>query len=134
LPPTNTAYLQAMPPVGSDPVPLYRPEAVLHAVLPAASRTLGQALLGTFHLRMGAQPLLYEQDDHLQGGWGRLFGQRARLAWDGSVSPSFDGELAGLQVGDDVLTRVTSQGDRDRVGLFISAGKMQGDVNGFALG
>ncbi|TIV25219.1 MAG: autotransporter outer membrane beta-barrel domain-containing protein, partial [Mesorhizobium sp.] len=66
--------------------------------------------------------------------WGRIFGQDAKLGWSGTVSPSFDGTLFGLQAGFDLIGRETASGSLDRAGLFLAYGSMNGDLRGQALG
>ena len=88
--------------------------------------------LGTFHERRGEQSLL--SDPELSPVWGRIFGQDAKMGWSGTVSPSFDGTLFGLQAGFDVFGRETASGGIDRAGLFVAYASMKGDVRGQALG
>ena len=113
-------------------IPLYRIETPTYAVVPPAIHELGLATLGTFHERQGEQSLL-QGDGALPAGWARVIGQNSELSWAGTVSPTFDGSLWGVQVGADVFAR-ESGGHRDHVGVFIGRTRMDGDVRGFALG
>lgn len=136
--PTQPAPVPPIPPtpgavaaIGAV-IPLYRMETPAYAVVPPAIHELGLATLGTFHERQGEQSLL-QGDGALPAGWARVIGQDSELSWAGTVSPTFDGSLWGVQVGADVFAR-ESDGHRDHVGVFIGRTRMDGDVRGFALG
>ncbi|AXK38165.1 autotransporter outer membrane beta-barrel domain-containing protein [Crenobacter cavernae] len=131
LPPTDVSALPSAPPAGGAPVLLYRPEAALQAAVPEVTRLVGMSMLGTFHQRMGAQALLREQGERTSRGWGRVFGQSLESRWQGTVSPSFDGELAGVQAGGDALV---GRDNADRLGVFVSVARAHGSVKGYALG
>jgi len=114
-------------------VPLFRPEVALDAVAPEMARQLALATLGTFHERQGEQQLLVGTGD-FPAAWGRVFGQHTEQSWSGTVLPSFNGTVWGLQTGLDLFARETPTGHRDRVGLFYGHGGVSGDVRGFAIG
>lgn len=111
---------------------LYRIEVPVYSALPPVAGHLAMTTLGTFHERRGEQSLL--SDTELSPVWGRIFGQDAKMAWSGTVSPSFDGTLFGFQAGFDALGRENSSGGIDRAGLFVAHASMNGDVRGQALG
>ncbi|WP_048648920.1 autotransporter domain-containing protein [Nitratireductor soli] len=119
--------------VVADVVPLYRVEVPTYAVAPPIAHHVALSTLGTFHERRGEQILLHG-GGWLPTTWGRVFGQDAEMKWDGTVAPSFDGNLFGFQVGQDVFGRETDNGHFDRVGFFIGHANMDGSVKGQALG
>lgn len=119
-------------PVQASEILLYRIEVPVYSAVPPVAEHLAMATLGTFHERRGEQSLL--SNTELSPVWGRIFGQDAKMAWSGTVSPSFDGTVFGLQAGFDVFGREASSGQVDRAGLFIAYGSMNGDVRGQALG
>jgi autotransporter family porin len=114
-------------------IPLYRIEAPTYAVVPPAIHELGLASLGTFHERQGEQPLL-QGEGAFRSAWARAIGQDSEISWAGTVSPTFDGTLWGMQIGADVFARESDSGHRDHFGLFVGRTRMDGDVRGFALG
>lgn len=116
-----------------DVIPLFRIETPTYAVVPPAAHELALATLGTFHERQGDQPSL-QGEGGLPAAWARVVGQDLEREWSGSVSPTFDGSLWGVQVGADLFARAADDGRRDHFGLFIGRTRMDGDVRGFALG
>jgi outer membrane autotransporter protein len=94
---------------------------------------LAQVALGTFHERQGEQSLLTESGA-VPAGWARTFGSHTRQRWSGDISPSFDGNIGGYQVGHDLFATVGDNGMRHHAGLFVSHARLKGDVRGFALG
>ncbi|MFC3327067.1 autotransporter family protein [Mesorhizobium cantuariense] len=119
-------------PAAGEEILLYRIEVPVYSALPPVAEHLAMTTLGTFHERRGEQSLL--SNTELSPVWGRIFGQDTKMAWSGTVSPSFDGTLFGFQGGFDVFGRETSSGSVDRAGLFIAYASMNGDVRGQALG
>lgn len=119
-------------PAAGQELVLYRVEVPVYSALPPVAEHLAMTTLGTFHERRGAQSLL--SNPELSPVWGRIFGQDAKMGWSGTVSPSFDGTLFGLQAGFDVFGRETASGAIDRAGLFVAYASMKGDVRGQALG
>lgn len=114
-------------------IPLYRIEVPVYAVVPPAAALLAQVALGTFHERQGEQSLLSE-NGALPAGWARTFGSHTRQRWSGGISPSFDGNIGGYQVGHDLFGSTGDNGVRHHAGLFASHARLKGDVKGFALG
>ncbi|QHE92460.1 autotransporter outer membrane beta-barrel domain-containing protein [Pandoraea fibrosis] len=123
----------AVAPLGSDPVPIYRVEVPVYSIMPELSRTAGFAQLGTFHERQGQQGLL---DEHgwLTDGWVRVWGQTEQLRSKGDVTPQFDGNIGGVQLGHDVFARRADSGHSDHVGILGGWTRATGDVQGLALG
>ncbi|AZO40801.1 autotransporter outer membrane beta-barrel domain-containing protein [Mesorhizobium sp. M7D.F.Ca.US.005.01.1.1] len=119
-------------PAAGEEILLYRIEVPVYSALPPVAEHLAMTTLGTFHERRGEQSLLSNME--LSPVWGRIFGQDTKMAWSGTVSPSFDGTLFGFQGGFDLFGRETSSGSVDRAGLFIAYASMNGDVRGQALG
>lgn len=120
------------PDIGPD-VPLYRPEVPNYAVIPPVARQAAIAALGTFHERRGEQRVLTPGED-FSAAWGRIFGQSIDRSWKGTVSPSIDGSLFGIQAGLDLLRRESKGGHRDIAGVFAGYTGLDGDVDGFAVG
>lgn len=132
-PPTVPTDIPDLPtPAPGEEILLYRIEVPVYSALPPVAEHLAMSMLGTFHERRGEQSLLSNAE--ISPVWGRIFGQDTKMAWSGTVSPSFDGTLFGLQAGFDVFGRETASGSVDRAGLFIGYGSMNGDVRGQALG
>lgn len=124
------ALPQAAP---GESIPLYRIEVPVYAVVPPAAALLAQVALGTFHERQGEQSLLIESGA-VPAGWARTFGSHTRQRWSGDISPSFDGNIGGYQVGHDLFATSGENGVRHHAGLFVSHARLKGDVKGFALG
>jgi type V secretory pathway adhesin AidA len=114
-------------------VPLYRVETPAYAVVPPVVHQLALVSLGTFHERQGEQGLL-RGEGAVRSAWGRVIGQDTEQSWHGTVAPTFDGSLWGVQAGVDVFARESDAGQRDHVGLFVGRTRTDGDVRGFALG
>ncbi len=128
-PPPNPEAVAAVGAV----IPLYRVETPTYAVLPPVVHQLALATLGTFHERLGGQDLL-RSNGAVRAAWGRVIGQDTEQTWSGTVAPTFDGTLWGLQAGVDIHARESGNGRRDHVGLFLGRVRADGDVRGFALG
>jgi type V secretory pathway adhesin AidA len=120
-------------PVIADIVPLYRMEVPTYAVVPPVAHHLALTTLGAFHERRGEQVLLHG-DGFLPASWGRVFGQKTEMKWGGAVAPSFDDNLLGFQLGQDLIGLGSSGGHFDRAGLFGGYARMDGGVKGQALG
>jgi outer membrane autotransporter protein len=131
-PPTDLSSLTP-PPAGSAPVELYRSEVSVYSAVPQVAQKLGLTTLGTFHQRQGDQSLL-TRDGNQPAGWARAYGSRSIQGWTGTVSPSFDGTLAGVQTGLDILRFQSAPGHSDRAGLFYAYGWADGTTKGFAMG
>jgi len=112
---------------------LYRVETPTYAVVPPVVHQLAMTALGTFHERLGGQALM-RNDGGLSAAWGRVIGQDVEQTWSGSVDPTFDGTVWGVQAGVDLHARETDGGRRDHLGLFLGRVRADGDVRGFALG
>lgn len=128
-PPPNPEAVAAVGPV----IPLYRVETPTYAALPPVVHQLALTTLGTFHERLGGQPLL-QGEGSLRAAWGRVIGQDTEQTWSGTVSPTFDGTLWGVQAGVDLYAREGGDGRRDHIGVFLGRVRADGDVRGFALG
>jgi len=114
-------------------IPLYRVETPAYAVVPPVVHQLGLATLGSFHERQGEQALL-RGEGTLRSAWGRVIGQNTEQSWTGTVAPTFDGSLWGVQAGVDLFAREGEGGRRDHFGLFVGRTRADGDVRGFAVG
>jgi outer membrane autotransporter protein len=117
-------------PVEAEVVPLYRVEVPTYAVLPPAAYHLALSSLGTFHERRGDQALL-DGGGALPNSWARVFGENLERKWSGTVSPTFDGNLSGFQLGQDLIG--WGEGAH-RIGILGGQSRMHGDVRGQALG
>ncbi|CEJ11662.1 Outer membrane protein IcsA autotransporter precursor [bacterium YEK0313] len=132
-PAPGTPPLPPPPPPGSEPILLYRPEVPLQSAVPPVALQMGLAALGTFHERQGDQAILTGRG-LTPGMWGRVYGQQLGQTWQGAVSPSFTGTIAGLQTGFDLYGIEHDNGHRDRFGLFAGYTRSDGRVRGYALG
>ncbi|MDZ5602663.1 autotransporter outer membrane beta-barrel domain-containing protein [Pseudomonas sp. RP23018S] len=113
-------------------VPLYRPEVPVYSVAPRAAALTARQALGTFHQRQGDQRLL-TGNGALPASWGQAYGGRTRQQWSGTVNPSFDGDIAGWRVGQDLFAFTTDGGYRQQVGFYVGHSRLDGDVKGSAL-
>ena len=123
-------------PVHADPgesIPLYREEVPLYSALPPAARQTALVTLGTFHERRGEQGVVNSREN-FSAAWGRAFGQSTEQSWDGTVDPSIDGNLYGIQAGLDILGWQHDNGHRDIAGLFFGYSNLDADVKGQAVG
>ncbi|MDN6859861.1 autotransporter outer membrane beta-barrel domain-containing protein [Pseudomonas sp. CAN2814] len=120
------------PSVG-EAITIYRPEVPLYSAVPPVAALLVSSAIGTFHERQGEQSLLGETGA-VPAGWVRVMGQSLRQSWAGTVSPSFDGNLDGFQVGHDLFGLAMDNGYTQRAGLFVGHSSLDGDVKGFSLG
>ena len=91
------------------------------------------ATLGTFHERRGGQDI-FTPADNFSAAWVRVFGQSVERDHEGTLSPTIDGSLWGIQAGLDILRRESDSGHRDIAGLFLGYATLDADVTGFALG
>ncbi len=119
-------------------IPLYRPETALYAPIPAIGRQMGLATLGTLHERVGEEENIrgLTGRGYANGGWGRVFGERTRNRWDGTVDSRAVGDLVGLQAGFDIIrTNPYAGGHRDHLGVYGAYTDFDApSVSGFALG
>ncbi|MBN4667229.1 autotransporter outer membrane beta-barrel domain-containing protein [Pandoraea nosoerga] len=124
-------------PSGTE-IPLYRPEVALYTPIPAIARQMGLATLGTLHERVGEEENLRDAPaprTYANGVWGRVFGQRVRNRWSGTVDASATGNLVGFQTGLDIFRRTTDSGHRDHAGVYLAYSDYHSEsVRGFALG
>lgn len=128
-PPPNREAVAAVGPV----ILLYRVETPTYAVVPPVVHQISMMALGTFHERLGGQTLM-RNEGGLSAAWGRVIGQDVEQTWSGSVDPTFDGTLWGVQAGVDLHARETDGGRRDHFGVFLGRVRADGDVRGYALG
>lgn len=119
-------------PVAGVSVPLYRPEVPVYAAAPRGAAIIARQALGTFHQRQGDQQLLTGQGA-LPASWGQAYGGALREQWSGTVSPSLDGNLYGFKVGQDLYAKLSDNGYRQHLGLYVSHSRLDADVKGFAL-
>lgn len=119
-------------PVVGQSVPLYRPEVPVYAAAPRGAALVVRQALGTFHQRQGDQRLLAGQGG-LPASWGQAYGGALRQQWSGTVSPSLDGDLYGFKVGQDLYAKLSEDGYRQQLGVYVSHSRLDADVKGFAL-
>jgi len=118
---------------GEKPIPIYRPEVPVYAVLFPAVQQMVQGMLGTYHERMGDQSL-QQQAGSLAAGWGRVYGNSTRQSFAGTVSPTLDSSLSGFQIGTDLYAWTNDNGGTQRLGFFVGHSRLTGDVAGFNRG
>ncbi|SCB45047.1 autotransporter family protein [Rhizobium multihospitium] len=119
--------------VDVEVIPLIRPEVATYTAIPPAAQVATLATLGTFHERRGEQSVV-TSGNIASAVWGRGFGEHVDQGWSGSVSPSIDGSLWGLQTGIDILRHESDSGHRDIAGLFFGYADLRADVTGQAVG
>ncbi len=112
-------------------VPLVRPETAVYSALPPIARDMALATLGTFHERRGEQVLMAGGDD-FSVAWGRVFGKSSDRSWSGTVSPSLDGAMGGIQAGLDLLRRDNASGSTV-AGLLVGYTGLDADIGGSVL-
>ncbi|MFA9441934.1 autotransporter outer membrane beta-barrel domain-containing protein, partial [Uliginosibacterium sp. sgz301328] len=126
---------EVTPPTPGEPtpeLPNYRDEVAVSTVVPALANRMGLAMLGTYHDRIG------EGVPGAEGrtSWARTFGEtgsagrggndpQERLSHFEKDGPSYDFNLAGVQVGSDVLRK-----KNDVVGVYGGFGRIDADVEG----
>ncbi|MDU9403917.1 autotransporter outer membrane beta-barrel domain-containing protein [Pseudomonas sp. zfem004] len=120
-------------PVAGRVIPLYRPEVAVYAAAPRSAAIVVRQALGTFQQRQGDQQWL-DAAATPPATWGQAYGSTLRQQWSGTVTPTLDGNLYGFKVGQDLYVRATDDGHRQHAGLYLSHGRLDGDVRGFALG
>ncbi|MGH6760312.1 MAG: autotransporter outer membrane beta-barrel domain-containing protein [Phyllobacterium sp.] len=119
--------------VQGDIVSLYRVEVPTYSVIVPAGRQAALATLGTFHERRGEQRIV-DSGENFSAAWGRVFGQSTEQSWGGTVDPSMDGTLFGIQAGLDMLRSETENGHRNIAGLFFGYAAWDADIKGQAIG
>lgn len=100
--------------------------------MPAVARQLGLLQIDTFHDRQGEQGLLAENGS-VPVSWSRVWGGYSNIKQNGDVTPSYDGTVWGMQVGQDLYADNRPSGHRNHYGFFLGFSRAIGDVNGFAL-
>lgn len=111
------------------PIPIYRPEVPIYAALFPAAQQIVQGMLGTYHERMGDQN--QQQTDLRHAGWGRVYGSSSRQSFAGTVNPTLDSSTTGFQVGTDLFTLATDNGQVHHAGFFVGHSRLKGDIKGF---
>lgn len=117
----------------TEPIPLYRIEVPIYSVVPPAVRETALATLGTFHERRGEQNII-TSNSNFSAAWGRAFGQSTEQSWEGTVNPSVDGNLYGIQAGLDIVGHESNGGHYDLAGLFFGYSNFDADIKGEAVG
>lgn len=129
--PTPVEGTPPLPPnPGVTPLPIYRPEVPIYAALFPAAQQVVQAMLGTYHERMGDQSRQL-QTSTLTAGWGRVYGANSRQSFAGTVTPTLDSSIIGFQVGSDVFANTLDNGLTQHVGFFVGHSRLTGDIKGF---
>lgn len=139
--PGLSASMPASMPAARSPVTAYRAEAAMLAALPSQLRQTDLAMIGNMHRRFGdddasAQALaaLTPVAGSLSTGrraWARAVYSDIDIRQAGTVSPSTQGHVAGLQAGTDLY--VSALGDW-RAGLYVGTLDGNADVSGSASG
>lgn len=117
-------------------VPFYRPEVALYAGTPMLMRMTGTEMLGSYRERAGQTGAVSPEAGATaaRGGWARTFGRRFERSAGGEAAPSFDGHLAGAQLGADLYARSSATRHTDAFGVFGGYATVRGDVHGLARG
>lgn len=131
-PPVEPGVPPTVPPATPEQpakvIPLYREEVALYSALTPLAFNIGLTQISTFHERQGEQSFL-NGNGHSNGSWGRIFGSHTDQHWSGDVSPSFEGNVGGVQLGQDFYAS-----ESDHFGLFFGFTRLDGDVRGFVEG
>jgi|GEM_PF-194514 len=127
-PPGEPTVPPATPEQPAKVIPLYREEVALYSALTPLAFNIGLTQISTFHERQGEQSFL-NGNSNSNGSWGRIFGSHTDQHWRGDVSPSFEGNVGGVQLGQDFYAS-----ESDHVGLFFGYTRLDGDVRGFVEG
>ncbi|WP_241024788.1 autotransporter outer membrane beta-barrel domain-containing protein [Paraburkholderia sp. Ac-20340] len=127
------AVASAVAKEAENSVPVYRAEVPLYAEAPSVARQLGILQIDTFHDRQGEQGSLTESGT-VPASWARAWGGDSTIGQGGELSPSFDGSVWGMQIGQDLYATHPASGARDHFGFLLGFSRAVGDVNGFALG
>jgi outer membrane autotransporter protein len=125
---------------GGAALPALRPEVAVNLALPAMASQFGQAMLGTYAEREGARAAMtVGGQDTRSAAWARTFGETGRRGSSGggdlgryhrfiSNGPAYDIGFAGFQAGLDLYRDDPGQGSRNAAGLYVGAGRVEGDV------
>ncbi|MGH8157709.1 MAG: autotransporter outer membrane beta-barrel domain-containing protein [Rhodanobacter sp.] len=107
------------PPVDGDGggVVTYRPEAALYASVAGLLRQADLGMLGDLHRRVGDDNTVAGTNGDSQRAWARVISQDLQTSHIGTVSPSTDGTLQGVQAGVDLVQNIVGDGSY-RAGLY----------------
>lgn len=86
-----------------------------------------------FHERRGEQGIV-DSGENFSAAWARVYGQSTEQKWSGTVDPSLDGNLYGIQAGLDIIRTETESGHRNIAGLLFGYANFDADVKGQAIG
>lgn len=132
--PTPVDGTPPLPPnPGITPIELFRPEVSVYAALFPAAQQITQAMLSTYHERMGDQRQ-HQQNGAFAAGWGRLYGSSSRQSFVGNVNPTLDSSITGFQVGSDVFASTQGNGLTQRMGFFVGHSRLTGNIKGYVDG
>lgn len=112
------------------PIPIYRPEVALYSVLFPAAQQIVQAMLGTYHERVGDQRQ-QQPTGVFPAGWGRVYGSSSRQGFEGTVNPTLRSSMTAFQAGTHVYASTLDNGAVQRAGFFVGHSRLTGDVKGF---
>ncbi len=114
---------------GGEPLPIYRYETPVYALLPALGRDINVFNLSTFHDRRGDQGALGVTTE--QQVWSRVAVSGWNQNWSGSSQPQFNGTLTAVNLGVDLGIKPTGSGGSRRWGAMFNFGNAAGSVQGF---
>jgi len=153
-PVTPPNVLPPEPPAsGPGEFPIIGPEIATYGVVQPMAQQLGRTMLGTHDDRLGdlypvpcepvapvytKAPPLYTKarttdcvDGWRPAVWGRVFGQQIDNHYQAYADPRTDGQIAGLQVGLDVVRSDSLiPGHKDYGGFYFAYGNANADVTG----
>ena len=153
-PVTPPGVLPPEPPTpGPGLFPIIGPEIATYGVVQPMAQQLGRTMLGTHDDRLGdlypmpceptapvytKAPPVYTKapttdcaDGWRPAVWGRLFGQQIDNHYRAFADPRTDGQIAGLQVGIDVVRSDSLiPGHKDYGGFYFAYGNANVDVSG----
>jgi outer membrane autotransporter protein len=113
----------------SDPVVTYRPEVALYSALSGVLRQADLSMLGNLHRRQGDDSNV--ADNNGPHAWARVVAQNLQTQQNGTVSPSTDGSLQGVQAGVDLVQNGAFRGGV-YAGYLRGTARTDGFVSGVA--
>lgn len=134
----------------AEEVPHYRKEVPVFMAVPALAHRLGLDVIGTYHDRAGEDHVVLSakgagrdysrQEDNDRRAWGRVFGSSgkvggggdsglSRFQWFEDNGPRYGFDLEGIQIGQDLYSRLDDNGTRDVAGAYFAASRATARVD-----
>ncbi len=134
----------------AEEVPHYRKEVPVSMAVPALAHRLGLDVIGTYHDRAGEDHVVLSakgagrdyswQEDNDRRAWGRVFGSSgkvggggdsglSRFQWFEDNGPRYGFDLGGIQIGQDLYSRLDDDGTHDVAGVYFAASRATARVD-----